>query len=110
MREDTNFKGSDSSCPSIYFLFYGKTSFFQEKIKQLNVEFAFATVLVQNLARLVFPNKFLFLAFFIISGALSNKISDTKIQKRIIIIIFELTNNTMMSLINNTVHKTIIKV
>ncbi len=23
MREDTNFKGSDSSCPSIYFLFYG---------------------------------------------------------------------------------------
>ncbi len=22
MREDTNFKGSDSSCPSIYFLFY----------------------------------------------------------------------------------------
>ena len=25
MREDTNFKGSDSSCPSIYFLFYGKT-------------------------------------------------------------------------------------
>ena len=23
MREDTNFKGSDLSCPSIYFLFYG---------------------------------------------------------------------------------------
>ena len=23
MREDTNFKGSDSSCHSIYFLFYG---------------------------------------------------------------------------------------
>ncbi len=24
MREDTNFKGSDLSCPSIYFLFYDK--------------------------------------------------------------------------------------
>ncbi len=24
MREDTNFKGSDLSCPSIYFLFYAK--------------------------------------------------------------------------------------
>ncbi len=26
IREDTNFKGSDLSCPSIYFLFYAKTA------------------------------------------------------------------------------------
>ena len=25
MREDTNFKGSDLSCPSIYFLLYGSS-------------------------------------------------------------------------------------
>ena len=33
-----------------------KTSFFQKKIKQFNVEFAFATVLVQYLATLVFSD------------------------------------------------------